>query len=67
MFPGGKSGRCVGLKTLKFGSLSLLEPSGTVQGYNWIALPLPGIIQPMLHTHHRRYVILVINSINKRA
>jgi len=47
MFPEGKGGRCVGLTTLhlhvpivlKYGSLSLLEPSGPVQACNGIALP----------------------------
>jgi hypothetical protein len=45
----GKGGRCVGGQTyhlqvafvLKSGSLKLLEPSGPVQAYNGIALPLP--------------------------
>jgi hypothetical protein len=45
----GKGGRCVGLTTLHFhvpivlksGCLNLLEPSGTVQACNGIALPLP--------------------------
>jgi len=48
MFPGGKSGRCIGLTTLHLhvpivltsGSLNLLEPSGPVQACNGIALPL---------------------------
>jgi len=49
MFPGGKGGRCVGLTTLslyvpivlKYRGLNLQEPSGSVQGCNGIALPLP--------------------------
>jgi len=47
MFNGGKGGRCVGWHpyyfhvqiVLKSGSLNLLEPSGTVQVCNGIALP----------------------------
>jgi hypothetical protein len=47
IFPGGKGGRCEGLKSyyhhtlifLKFGGLRLLEPSGPVQACNGIALP----------------------------
>jgi hypothetical protein len=46
-FLGGKGGRCVGLQpyhfhvptVLKSGSLKLLEPSGSVQACNGIALP----------------------------
>jgi hypothetical protein len=46
---GGKGGRCVGLTTLPPSSADcleiwkpqLLEPSGPVQAYNGIALPLP--------------------------
>ena len=46
---GGKGGWCEGLKTLptscanrhESGSLNLLEPSGPLQGYTGITLPLP--------------------------
>jgi hypothetical protein len=53
MFPGGKDGRCVGLKpyhlhvpiVLKSGSLTILEPSGPVQACNRIAVPLPHVVR----------------------
>jgi hypothetical protein len=42
---------------LKSGILKLLEPSGLVQAYNGIALPLllfspVTVIRPMVHTKH---------------
>jgi len=52
MFPGVKGGRCVGLQpyhlhlliVLKSGSFNFLEPSGSVQACNGIALPLPLLV-----------------------
>jgi hypothetical protein len=39
---------------LKFGSLNLLEPSGPLQEFNEIALPLP----LMIHVPYTRYFVL---------
>jgi hypothetical protein len=59
IYLGGKGGRCVGLTTLPHSCVNcleifnLLEPSGTVQAHNGIALPLfvlcIYIMWPILH------------------
>jgi hypothetical protein len=41
---------------LKFGSLDLLEPSGLVQAFNWIALPFTFTIGNIFILRRERYV-----------
>jgi hypothetical protein len=44
---------------LKYGSLNLLEPSGPVQAFNGIALPLPYIHHDLIHVSANHLYILV--------
>jgi hypothetical protein len=55
----GEGGQCVGLKS---GSLSLLEPTGPVQAYTGIALPLPSPLQDRQNNLYFARVWLIINA-----
>jgi len=44
-FLGGKGGRFIGPIVLKSGSFNILEPSGSLQAWNGIALPFTVIVK----------------------